>query len=143
MNKQRILIVDDDPALMRLVRIRLAKRDGYDVHIAPNGERALEVAIELKPDLILLDWKMPGISGLEVLRKLKKLQEMESTAFIMMTSCNLIGDLEQAFALGADSYLIKPVRLELLSQKVKETLRQQVANDSGLTSWLSSLKEFV
>lgn len=143
MSKQRILIVDDDPALMRLVRTRLAKRDGYDVHTAPSGEQALKAAVELKPDLVLLDWVMPGISGLEVLRQLKKLPQMEQTSFIMLTSCNLIGDLEQAFALGADSYLIKPVRLEMLSQKVKETLRQRLTNDSGLVSWFASFTERV
>ena len=102
MNRPRILIVDDDPSLVRLLQYRLEKRDGYRVFSASNGEEALEQSLSTQPDLVLLDWVMPGLSGLEVLKLLKKNKETREQSVIMLTACNLVGELEQAFEVGAE-----------------------------------------
>ena len=140
MDKPRILIVDDDPSLMRLLKFRLEKRDGYRVFCASNGAEALELSLSAKPDLVLLDWVMPGLSGLEVLKLLKKNEETREQSVIMLTACNLVGELEQAFEIGAEGYLIKPANLDKVSAKVSEVLKNRIQNESGrLSDWLRKL----
>jgi DNA-binding response OmpR family regulator len=141
MNRPRILIVDDDPSLVRLLQYRLEKRDGYRVFSASNGEEALEQSLSTQPDLVLLDWVMPGLSGLEVLKLLKKNKETREQSVIMLTACNLVGELEQAFEVGAEGYLTKPTHLDKVSAKVSEVLKSRTKKENvRLSDWLGNLQ---
>lgn len=140
MHKHSILIVDDDPSLMRLLKFRLEKRDGYRVFCASSGAEALELSLSAKPDLVLLDWVMPGLSGLQVLKLLKQREETRQQSVIMLTARNLVGELEQAFEIGADGYLTKPADLEKVSVKVADVLQSRTQHDnSRLSDWIRSL----
>ena len=123
-NKTFILVIDDDITVHGLVKSRLEKRDGLQVLSAEDGPAGLKLAAKKPPSLILLDWMMPGMDGLEVLAQLK---EQGKTAWIpvyMLTGKGLMADIEEAFALGADGYFTKPIRLSELSDRVRKALKE-------------------
>ena len=74
-----ILIIDDDPAVLQLLK-RTLKLQGYDIIIAENGTEGLQKAIDFRPSLIICDWLMPGLNGLEVCRQIKSIPELSSTS---------------------------------------------------------------
>ncbi len=121
-SKKIILVIDDDASLRRQVRFRLQKHEGVDVIEAENGESGLKRAKQNSPDLILLDWMMPDIQGDEVLKLLRMEENTAHTPVIMLTGKNRIGDIEDAFDLGANLYLTKPFTLQQLWDKVRELL---------------------
>lgn len=105
-NKKRILLVEDDVALSTVYRSRL-EIEGFEVKEVNNGEEALSVAIDFKPDLILLDAMMPKISGFDVLDILRNTQETMNIRIIMLTALSQPKDKERAESLGVDDYLVK------------------------------------
>lgn len=118
-----ILIADDDPLLIKLVEHKLRSR-GFKVISAADGAQALRLAIEHKPDLIVLDAMMPEMDGFEVLGKLKELPETEDISVIMLTARKQERDVVTGLSLGARDYLVKPfMPAELLMriQKILET----------------------
>ena len=118
-----ILIADDDPLLIKLVEHKLQSR-GFKVISAADGAQALRLAIEHKPDLIVLDAMMPEMDGFEVLGKLKELPETEDISVIMLTARKQERDVVTGLSLGARDYLVKPfMPAELLMriQKILET----------------------
>ncbi len=107
MNPQaRILLVEDDLGLARAYRTRL-EAEGFDIHHCPNGEEALQQAIEYRPDLILLDIMMPKISGFDVLDILRNTPETAHIKIIILTALSQPTDKEKAALRGADEYLVK------------------------------------
>ncbi len=116
--KNSILIVDDDPTIRNVLLARLGKRDGLNVLLAENGEQCLKMAMKNQPVLILLDWLMPGISGLEALQTLKGDQKTASIPVYMLTEKSIMGDIEQAFEAGAEGYFTKPFKINELSEQV-------------------------
>ena len=120
--KKKILVIDDDASLRRQLRFHLERREGVDVIEAENGEMGLIQANEHTPDLIILDWMMPGIQGDEVLNRLKGDKKLQNTPVIMLTGKNKIGEIDIAFERGADLYLTKPFMLQQLGVKVRELL---------------------
>ena len=123
-NKLKVLVIDDDPSLRRQVRLRLEMRENFDVIEAENGETGLVLANSHNPDVIILDWMLPDIQGPEVLDYLKLKNETSSIPVLMLTDKNKIGNVEEAFDLGADAYLTKPLSLQRLGEKVCELLIQ-------------------
>ncbi len=121
-SKSLVLVIDDDASLRRQVRFRLQKHENAEVVEAENGEQGLQQASEHSPDLIILDWMMPDIQGDEVLTRLRQDEKTRDTPVIMLTGKNKIGDIENAFDLGADLYLTKPFTLQQLSEKLHELL---------------------
>jgi two-component system KDP operon response regulator KdpE len=116
----RILIVDDEPGIRRIVRANLAAR-GYDVDVAEDGEAALEAAARQPPDLVLLDLMLPGIDGVEVLRRLRTWLE----APIVVLSARGEDEIKvTALDSGADDYLTKPFNVEELLARVRASLRR-------------------
>lgn len=108
----RMMLVDDDPALRGLLRVTLPS-EGFDVVEAAGGDEALALASEKAPDLVLLDWTMPGLSGGEVLRELKR--EHPELPVIVLTARREPRYRAEAESLGADTFLTKPFSpLELL-----------------------------
>ncbi|MCP4490192.1 MAG: response regulator [Gammaproteobacteria bacterium] len=118
-----ILVIDDDPSLLRQISFRLKKRDGYVVFEAENGLNGLTKARKHKPDLIILDWMLPDIQGPEVLTELKSDPQTSTIPVLMLTGKNKIGEIEQAFDLGADAYLTKPFSLQNMADKVADLLK--------------------
>jgi len=105
---KKILIVDDHADIRRLIRMTLEFED-YDIREAPNGEEALAMAQELRPDLLLLDVMMPGpINGLEVCRRLRKDNPSGGPRVIMLSARGQASDREAGLEAGADTYLVKP-----------------------------------
>jgi CheY-like chemotaxis protein len=115
---QKILIVDDEEPLRLLVRATLEDESGegrYEIMEAADGNEALEVARRERPELILLDIQMPGLSGLEVCKMLKDDPVTSDLMVVMLTAKGQQSDREQGFAAGADDYFAKPFSpLELL-----------------------------
>lgn len=104
--KKRILLVEDDGSLSTVYRARL-ELEGFDVREVNNGEQALSVAVEYRPDLVLLDAMMPKISGFDVLDILRNTPETTNVQVIMLTALSQPKDKERAESLGVDDYMVK------------------------------------
>ena len=117
-----ILVVDDDSDFLELIEFNL-KLSGFEVILATSGPEALEIVKEQpRPSVILLDTTMPEMSGLEVLSELKYTKKTENIPVFMLTGKTMIGDIEQAFEIGADDYITKPVEMRKLGNLVKDKL---------------------
>lgn len=106
MNKKKILLVEDDEVLASVYRARL-EMEGFEVEEVHDGEKALSVAINFRPDLILLDVMMPNINGFDVLDILKNTPETMNIRIIMLTALSQEADRDRAEKLGVDDYLVK------------------------------------
>lgn len=122
-NKQKkILLVEDDDSLASVYQTRL-EAEGFIIKRVPNGEEALAAALEMRPDLILLDVMMPKVSGFDVLDILRNTPETADLKIIMLTALSQESDKEKARNLGVDDYLVKSqVVISDVVQKVKERL---------------------
>jgi Response regulators consisting of a CheY-like receiver domain and a winged-helix DNA-binding domain len=123
MSQGRILVVDDDPQIRRVMRVTLTGR-GYEVDDAKSGEAALEKVREAKFDLVLLDFNMPGIGGLETAREIRAHSE---TPIIMLTVRDSERDKVEALDAGADDYVTKPYSVEELLARIRAALRRSPA----------------
>ena len=123
--KQKILVIDDDVSLLKQLRFRLEKHEMVEVIEAETGKNGLRKASQSSPDLIILDWMLPDIQGIEVLGRLKKDKFTLDIPVLMLTGRNKVGNIEDAFNLGAKAYLTKPFTLEALGEKVTELLSQK------------------
>jgi sigma-B regulation protein RsbU (phosphoserine phosphatase) len=123
----QILIVDDDPT-MRLTLSRSLKKQGYEVFVATNGEEGLKEALRLRPALIVCDWMMPMMDGLEVCRHIKAEDTLANTYFILLTARDQVVDIVQGLENGADDFLAKPPDLNELKARVRAGLRLYQAN---------------
>jgi two-component system KDP operon response regulator KdpE len=127
MTSATILIVDDEPQIRRVLRTTLTSH-GYTVFEAKNGEEAFENVRSHRPDLILLDVNMPGMSGLEVCREIRHTSE---ASIIMLTVRNSEQDKVQALDAGADDYVVKPFGAEELMARIRAALRRASASESS------------
>jgi two-component system phosphate regulon response regulator PhoB len=123
MSKPTILIVEDEAALMTLLRYNL-EREGFRVAEARDGEEALIVADEARPDLVLLDWALPNLSGIEVCRRLRAKAETRNTPVIMLTARGEEADRIRGLDTGADDYIVKPFSVTELMARVRAVLRR-------------------
>ena len=122
--KQKILIVEDNPMNMRLIEMIL-KSDNYTLLKATDGEEALEIATREKPALVLMDIRLPKVSGLEVVRKLRGDAQLSHTLVIALTAHAMKGDEEKAIEAGCDSYVSKPIDTRRLPKLVARMLSLQ------------------
>jgi two-component system phosphate regulon response regulator PhoB len=118
-----ILVVEDEAALVTLLRYNL-EREGFEVIEAKDGEEALLLARERKPDLVLLDWMLPLLSGIEVCRQLRRLPETRSVPIIMLTARGEEGDKLRGLDSGADDYVTKPFSPSELIARVRAVIRR-------------------
>jgi len=123
---QRVLVVDDEPDITALVAYHLAK-DGYRVSTASNGRDALRAAREERPDLIVLDLMLPGVSGYDVLAELRRREETKEIGVIVLTARKDEPDRIKGLSLGADDYLPKPFSPQELVLRVGAVLRRLAA----------------
>ena len=124
MAEERILIVDDDEDILLIVQTILANA-GYSVLVARNGREGVDLALETRPDLILLDVMMPELSGWEVCTTLKNAPETRQTPIAMMTVKSEIRDLITGMQVGADDYITKPFTRRKLLDTVRQLLDQR------------------
>jgi len=109
---------------MMLIRRRL-EREGYDLLLADNGDDALRMVVHERPDLVVLDWMMPGLTGLEVCVAIRAHNELGTTKVLMLTARAQESDLRAAFDAGVDEYLIKPFRPSELQERVAALLARK------------------
>ena len=119
----RILVVEDEDALSTLLQYNLEK-DGYEVAIASDGEDALTQVAEQAPDLVILDWMLPKVSGIEVCRRLRQRTETRNVPIIMLTARGEETDRIRGLDTGADDYVIKPFAMTELSARIRAVLRR-------------------
>lgn len=118
-----VLVVDDEPHIVALVAYHLAKA-GYRVATATNGNEALSLANRDRPSLVVLDLMLPGMSGFEVLKKLRARDHTKDVAVLMLTARHEEVDRIEGLSLGADDYLVKPFSPQELVLRVKAILRR-------------------
>jgi len=121
---KKILIVEDNPTNLRLIRMVL-RNEGYGVLEATDGEEALLVAIEGRPDLIVMDIQLPKMDGLEVTKRLRQTSYFKRVPIIALTASAMDGDREKIIAAGCDEYLSKPVDTRRFPLLVAEMLRRR------------------
>lgn len=129
MSKINILIVDDEIHILELLRYNL-ESNGYNVIQAETGEETLEKIRTYDINIVLLDLMLPGIDGLEVLRKIRTTEQLRKTPVIMLTAKNEEFDTVLGLELGADDYIGKPFRVHELLARVKAVLRRSDNNDT-------------
>lgn len=123
MPSARMLLVEDDPALSELLRFHFG-REEFDVIHTPDGEEALLLAREKAPDIVLLDWMLESLSGLEVCRRLRRAPETANVPIIMLTARGEEEDRVRGLETGADDYVTKPFSPRELVARVGAVLRR-------------------
>ena len=118
-----ILVVEDEDALSTLLQYNLDK-EGYDVVVAADGEEALTLVSERLPDIIILDWMLPKISGIEVCRRLRQRSEIRNVPIIILTARGEERDRIRGLDTGADDYIVKPFAMSELSARIRAVLRR-------------------
>ena len=127
--KPAILIVDDAPDNLGVLRTMML-REGYQTFVATSGVRALEIALRVKPDLVLLDVVMPGMDGLEACRRLKAHPATTRIPVIFMSARTETEDIVAGFDIGAADYIPKPLRLEEVCARVRAQLRMRTSSET-------------
>ncbi len=120
---QTILVVEDDPAIAELIRYNLA-REGFQVTLAADGDSALHAAAAQPPDLVVLDWMIPGLSGIEVCRRLRRQPGSKALPIIMLTARGEEADRVEGLESGADDYMVKPFSPGELAARIRAVLRR-------------------
>ena len=118
-----ILVVDDEAALLTLVRYNL-EQGGFEVGEAVDGDEAMLMIAERRPDLILLDWMLPRLSGIEICRRLRRSADTQNLPIIMLTARGEENDRVRGLDCGADDYIVKPFSPSELVARVRAVLRR-------------------
>jgi two-component system alkaline phosphatase synthesis response regulator PhoP len=127
---KRILIADDEPDILEIISFNL-RNEGYETYTARDGNEALEVAKQAKPDLIILDVMMPNRNGMEVCKILRSQQDFQQTLIIFLTALNDELSHVKGLEYGADDYLTKPVSPKILLSKVNSLFRRLAKPDGA------------
>jgi DNA-binding response OmpR family regulator len=120
----KVLIADDEPNILISLEF-LMKREGYEVHVARDGEEALDALRRERPRLLLLDVMMPKKTGFEVCQELRADEAIRDTLVLMLTAKGRDTDIAKGMAMGADAYMTKPFATRELVQKVRELLESR------------------
>ena len=126
--KPHVLIVEDEAALVTMLRYNL-ESEGYRVSEAVDGEEAILLVIEEPPDLILLDWMLPSLSGIEVCRRIRRNESARDVPIIMLTARGEDSDRVRGLDSGADDYITKPFSPRELMARVRAVLRRSQPSD--------------
>lgn len=118
---KKILVVDDNIEMLRIIDKEL-KKVGFEVFTAGDGKECLKIVFQDRPDLVILDIMMPMIHGYSVCQKIKSNEELKSIKVLMLSAKSYPRDITMAEELGADGYITKPFRPDILIEKVKELL---------------------
>ena len=125
----KILLADDEPDILDFLSYNL-KKEGFDVFTAENGLKAIEIAVKIQPDLIVLDVMMPQLDGIETCRRLREMPEFKQTIIIFLTARN--EDFTQVAALdvGGDDYISKPLKPRVFISRINALLRRIENNNT-------------
>jgi two-component system alkaline phosphatase synthesis response regulator PhoP len=141
-NENKILLVDDEKDVLEFLGYNLRK-EGYRVHQASNGKKAIKIAREVKPQLIILDVMMPGIDGIETCIELRKIPKLKSTIIIFLTARGEDYSQIAGFEAGGDDYLTKPIQPKILTSRVKALLRRYMEVELTENNKQYSFNDFV
>jgi two-component system phosphate regulon response regulator PhoB len=119
----KVLVVEDEAPIRELLSYNL-RAEGFEVAGAETGEEAELLLVEDRPDLVVLDWMLPGVSGIELCRRLRTRVETSTIPIIMLTARGEEGDRIRGLATGADDYVVKPFSLPELMARVRAILRR-------------------
>lgn len=128
-----ILIADDDPNIVLALRF-LMEKEGFDVHVATNGEAALAAVAERRPDVVLLDAMMPRLNGFDVCAAIRANPATAATRVVMLTAKGLAGERRRGLRAGADHYVTKPFSTQDVLRLVREVLSQAPAPEIAASS---------
>lgn len=131
MDQAKILIVEDEQKISRVLQLEL-EFENYKTEVADNGKDALRLMVEKDWDLVLLDIMIPELSGLEVLRRIRRTDEV--TPIILLTARDEVHDKVSGLDLGASDYITKPFQIEELLARIRVHLRKPKANPTNSTS---------
>ncbi len=120
-NARTVLVVEDDPAIIALVSLGL-RYEGYTVHTASDGLRGLRLFEEVQPDLVIVDWLLPGLDGISLSRRIRAASEIP---VIVITALDSVDDRVIGLDSGADDYIVKPFHIEELLARVRARLRRK------------------
>ncbi|HEY5412639.1 MAG TPA: phosphate regulon transcriptional regulator PhoB [Caulobacteraceae bacterium] len=123
MTGANILVVEDEESLATLLHYNLAK-EGYEVNLSADGEEALLTIEERQPDLVVLDWMLPSLSGIEVCRRLRQRSVTRNLPVLMLTARSEETDRIRGLDTGADDYLVKPFSMVELCARIRAVLRR-------------------
>ncbi len=126
----RILIIDDEEHILELLDFNLSL-EGYEVIITMSSLDGLDIIKQDKPDLVLLDWMLPKMSGIELLNIIRSDEDYDDIAVIMLTAKNMEEDKLEGLTIGADDYVTKPFSIKELSARVKNILKRYNKQDSN------------
>lgn len=121
--KIKILIADDEPDILEFLQYNLEK-EGFDITVAEDGKKAIEMAKQSNPHLILLDIMMPEMDGIEACRELRAMPEFKNTLIAFLTARNEDYSQIAGFDVGADDYIAKPIKPRVLVSRIKALLRR-------------------
>ena len=121
---QKVLVVDDESDILELLKYNLSK-EGYDVKVASDGVKAVEIAKNFAPDLILLDIMMPKQDGVETCRQIREVPELANVFVIFLTARSEEYSEVAAFEMGADDYITKPIKPRALMSRIKALFRRE------------------
>ena len=127
---KKILVVEDNSINMRLIKMTLGNK-GYSLLEATDGEEALAVAVKERPDLIIMDVRLPKVNGLEVTRRLRQTPGLSQIPILALTAAAMKGNREEAIEAGCDAYIPKPINTRQLPEVVAEMLRRGRASING------------
>ena len=133
-DQSSILIVEDEPAQLEMLAYNV-EAEGFRVLKAPDGEEGVLLAEEEQPDLIILDWMLPNISGIEVCRQIKRKPQTRSIPIIMLTARGQEEDRVRGLDTGADDYVVKPYSVSELMARVRAIIRRR--NPAGAGDMIS------
>lgn len=134
--KKRILVVDDEEHILELIKFNL-EREGYEVILCDNGEDSIKIIQNGTIDLVVLDLMLPGIDGIEVCKRVHRMDETKNLPIIMLTAKSEEADRVLGLELGADDYVTKPFSVRELVARVKAVLRRSESNQPILNKVIS------
>ncbi|MBU5306730.1 response regulator transcription factor [Clostridioides mangenotii] len=129
MKNNKVLVIDDEKYIVELLKFNL-EVDNYEVSYSYDGFDGFIKAKENKPDLILLDWMLPNISGIEVLKKIRSDKDLKDVPVIMLTAKNMENDKVEGLDIGADDYITKPFSIKELMARINSVLRRYNTTNS-------------
>ena len=136
----RILIIDDDPDLLEMIKLLIERRRGHEAVLSADGESGVQKALEQPPDLAIVDVMMPGMTGYDVCRRLREAPETASIPILVLTARGQPVDREAALQAGADEHMAKPVTMTDLMEKIDGMLAEHSAAARPHTIAMASLK---
>ena len=139
-NQFRILLVDDEPDVLEFLSYNL-KKEGYTVYKAKNGRVGLELAVQEKPHLVILDVMMPEMDGIETCREIKQIPGLKDSLVVFLTARGEDYSQIAGFDAGADDYITKPIKPKVLTSRVKALLRRYKAAEGE--SLIHNLPEMI